>query len=130
MKKLILAISTMLIMVIGVSASDKSFNYDIISYCKHRIGEDGKNNLMFAGVVTGLGQAYIKTMHRKGIDNQHAHLSPGEYGTTICKLTLNYRKNQNKETGGKYDVTQFYDDLITMGYFMSLPPENDTNTTN
>jgi len=132
MKKII---RVMLIVVIVITtnanALDKNFGYMIINQCKANINNSANSDLLFAGVLSGLGQAYITTIRMNGIDNDFASLSPGDFAIEMCKKTLDYRKKENERTGGKYDVTQFYSNLIDIGYYMTLPPKptQDINTT-
>ena len=133
MKKII--IKTILVATIftnfNLQATDKSFGYDVINACRSKINDGAPKSSLFSGLLSGLGQAYVNTIRRNGIDNDFASLTPGDFATEMCKNALNYRKKENEKTGGKYDVTNFYYDLIDVGYYMTLPPraEKDKNTT-
>lgn len=129
-KKLIGAVLTVAIMTTNSHALTKENSYDLINQCKYEVDKSGKYNSTLWGIIIGMSQAYKWTLQMNGIDNDYASLSPDDFGKQMCKLTLAYRKSKNEETGGKYDVTQFYGDLINTGYIMTLPPRNDTNTTN
>ena len=117
------------VMTSSVYALDKKISYQIINQCKYNIDKSGKIDSYFAGLITGLAQGYVDILSRSGIDNHYASLNAVEYGKRMCQHALWYRDNVNQETGGKYDVTQFYNDLQFIGYRMTLPSSYDTNTT-
>lgn len=129
-KKLIGIVLATGIMTINAQALDKKLSYDIINQCNYNVDKTGKYDNFLAGVLTGLAQGYLNILHKSGIDNDYAGLTPGEYSIKMCQFALYKRKEENIKTAGKYDVTQFYGDLQNMGYYMALPPTNDTNTTN
>lgn len=107
-------------------ALSKEINYNIINQCKYTVYETGKFDNYFAGLIMGLAQGYSDNLSRSGIDNDYASLNVGDFAKEMCNFALWYRKDKNKDTGGKYDVTQFYLDLRKAAYFMTLPPDNDT----
>ena len=101
-----------------------------INQCQYNLDENkGKYDTMPYGVIIGIASAYAETLKRSGIDNDYAGQTVGEFSNKMCQTALWIRKEENKKTGGKYDVTKFYHQLLQIGYEMTLPPSFGSNTT-
>lgn len=118
------------ILTTGVQAMDKNYSYKIINQCKYNLDEKtGKYDSFISGVLLGMGVAYTDILRQSGIDNDFAGLTATEFSNKMCQFSLMNRDEENKKTGGKYDVTTFYNFLTGIGSYMTLPPKNDTDTT-
>lgn len=129
-KKITICLLSVGLLTIGAQAEfDKKTSYEFINQCQYNLDENkGKYNPFVAGAILGIAVGFSHTLRESGIDNNYASLSPGEYADEMCKFALWVRKEENKKTGGKYDVTGFYNLLTTFGYELTKPTTADTNT--